>query len=254
MQEQELLQFQNKTLDLFAAPIGKIAVLSIDYEPALFQNTAGCNIMFGNMRIKGARLYDIQKFRERLRGNALTPEFLSNPVADFPFDSKLEADNVAGDLSIEEDSLCYDGVISHDLCPMRHEGVPVPGGKGSHRGCIRVELVLEENGEVRFCYSAEEDFTGHVNHFVLSGASRFLDGLVEGRFQVKFRFPNHPRFDYETDEHRLFAQRESAFQRGINVIQMFAAVQGTYDPAFVVVINFLEQFRGIILQPLIQRL
>ena len=37
----------------------------------------------------------------------------------------------------------------------------VPSGEGCHLGCLKVQLLFEEDGEVRFGYVAEEDGKGH---------------------------------------------------------------------------------------------
>jgi hypothetical protein len=55
---------------------------------------------------------------------------------------------VAGDLIVEHDGLRDEGLVSQDPGPVRRERIPIPGREGGHLGRHRVELVLEEDGEV----------------------------------------------------------------------------------------------------------
>jgi hypothetical protein len=51
---------------------------------------------------------------------------------------------------------------------MRHKRLPASGGEGGHPGCVRVELVFEEDGEIGFDYVAEEDGSGHSGGMVIA--------------------------------------------------------------------------------------
>ena len=141
-------EFENNFFNPVAWCVESPRLLDAKREPAFFQNAERGDIVFRDMGVKGARLDSSQEFGERLRGNALTPEVLSNPVADEWLSVPFPADDITRHVSVEEDGLFRHGLIAQDLFPMRHEGIPCPGRKGGHLVGVRVALLLEEYGEV----------------------------------------------------------------------------------------------------------
>ena len=88
-------------------------------------------------------------------GEALAPELSADPVAHQALAAPVEDQEVAGDLTLEEDRLLHRGVVGEDLLPVGREGFFVPGRHLGHVQRFRVSLVLEEDRDVGFGYVAD---------------------------------------------------------------------------------------------------
>src|SRR5437667_131602 len=83
-------------------------------------------------------------------GDALAPVGLANPVADFRFPELFIfiAQDTASHMPVEEDGLYGDGLVSQNLGPVHHEGIPVRwvlGRESRHLVRVRVQLLVEED-------------------------------------------------------------------------------------------------------------
>jgi len=103
----------------------------------------------GNASVEGTSRFETQKPGKRPCGDAPAPEPSADPVAYFPLTGVHEAYDVASHLALEEHRLFDDGPVLQNPVPVRHERFSVPGGETGHVGRLRVELVFEEEGEVR---------------------------------------------------------------------------------------------------------
>ena len=104
--------------------------------------------MFGDMGVQGTGFYLTKKRGKRPGGDALAPVFPAKPVADLSFAKLIEANDVSGHKTVEDDGLLGYHFVDQDPGPMRHEGFSIPGVKGGHLGGLRVEMMLKEDGEV----------------------------------------------------------------------------------------------------------
>ena len=122
--------------------------------------------MLRDAGVQGSHFHKAQELGQRRAGNTPGPVFFPEPVADLAFAGLLPIDDVAGHLTLKDDGLENTSLLSPAFCPVRHECVARPAGKGSHTNRFRVELLLEEGGEVAFLDFAESDFVRDhaVNH------------------------------------------------------------------------------------------
>src|SRR5262245_6889844 len=106
-------------------------------------------------------LFNLHILCQRPCSNALAPILFPQPVANFPFTLHGPAPHTSCHLAVENNDLEHNGLICHDFRQMCHKSFPVARWEGRHSGGIRVELLLVENGQVRFAYIAEEDINSH---------------------------------------------------------------------------------------------
>src|SRR6185369_2887956 len=133
------------------------SVLAADREPTLFQDADGGDIVFRNMGIQRPLLDKVEKRCERLGRNALAPVLLANPVADEWLTGLLPFPDVPSNMPLEEDGLLYGSRVTQESGPVRHERIPVPGRERRHLVGLRVQLLLEEDGEVTLGHVPQTD-------------------------------------------------------------------------------------------------
>ncbi len=111
--------------------------------------------MLRDAGVEGPHFHEAQELGQRRAGNTPAPVFFPEPVANLAFAGLFPIDNVARHLALKDDGPENTGLLGPAFCPVRHEWVARPAGKGSHAKRFRVELLLEEDGEVAFLDFAE---------------------------------------------------------------------------------------------------
>jgi hypothetical protein len=159
------IQHQNIFVDIFAKDFGEEPILSGNGKPAFFQYALGANIVLGNVSIQRACLDFLQKFSQRLGGDAVAPVSFSKPVTDLAFTQLFEANDIPGHLSIKENGLDLNSLIGQDLFPVRHKAVPGSRREASHLNRFGVKLLFIKDGEVRFKHVAEVNLVWHKPRF-----------------------------------------------------------------------------------------
>ena len=85
----------------------------------------------------------------------------SDPVPRQALAVAVPADDVAGDLAVDQDRLRLDGEIGQDRCPVGHERIAVAGGDGGHAVRDGVVLMLEQGWQVGLSDVAENHVVRH---------------------------------------------------------------------------------------------
>ena len=71
-----------------------------------------------------------------------------------------------GHMPVEKDGLYCDGLVAQNSHPVCREGIPIRwvlGREGGHLVRLRVQLLLEEYGQVTFCHVPYELFVA-IDH------------------------------------------------------------------------------------------
>ena len=100
-----------------------------------------------------------QKLPQSRRGDPSSPELPPDPITDSLFIlALLPADEVTRDLLFIDDRARRNGLVPHNPLPMPHELAAIFGRIRRHGNGLRVELLLEEDGQVGGEDGADENF------------------------------------------------------------------------------------------------
>src|SRR5437899_539553 len=115
----------------------------------------------------------LKQFFEGLSCDSLAPVLFSKPISDLKFSFLGVARNMTTDLLSSKNRLIYVLSRIHDSLPMCVKGrsvLPISPHECSHAFSFRVELLLEENGNVGSLYVSNRNRDGII-HFTISAFS-----------------------------------------------------------------------------------
>src|SRR3984893_13987915 len=138
-------QPQQKVLDLFPASLVEFAVPADDDKAALLQHPDRGHIARSHTGVEGTRRGLPEQLGKSRGGETPAPEGFSQPVADHALALSIEADDVAGDCSFEEDRLLDDVIAVEDAQPALRERRSGPARHPGVTADLGVGLLLEED-------------------------------------------------------------------------------------------------------------
>src|SRR5260221_10564695 len=81
--------------------------------------------------------------------------FFPDPVTNKVLTILRPTTDITGNAPVDDNCHCHGGLITQNLCPMRHEGVAVSGRKGRHFIRLRHPLMFEERWKVTLRHGAK---------------------------------------------------------------------------------------------------